>query len=335
MKKIAKFIWSLLLVSLSGTSPAFSQESIAPLLSNDTIAIVHVNLKNVDFDRLAQSNVNRIDSFFEKFNYDGASREAIAREAKSLIVGKLNLIRPLYQMFIMGARLDEICVVSYASGLKTAPAIVAVPLEGKTANQITMLESFFNNAPFKPFPFEGFLILAVPVSPDKGEEAAEWIKKHLQEDRDVARMGAFFQNMPEDTIFRAVVIKPTNVQELLDSVDLSQVPPQVFTILNVVLDKFQWIAFEYDPYACSVRVTVQTSSETDAKELHELFQAAQDAGVEAIRLGLYAGIAHYARENSAWNFGTEYVPLLTEVIRGTLRKKLPQIDGSRLVFSCP
>ena len=143
-----------------------------------------------------------------------------------------------------------------------------------------------------------------------------------------------FLNVSDDTIFRAIVIKPENIQELLDSADLSNVPPQALAVLNMVLEKFQWVSFGFDPYAFSAELIVQTASETDAEELLELIQATQEAGIESLRLGLHAGIAKGAQDNPALLFFAEYVPLLTEIARGAVRQTLPQIDGAKLIFSC-
>jgi len=330
MRRTYTLILSLLFAL--GTSQAFSQESITPLLRADTIAAAHLNLKNFDFYRFAESQVERVDSVFELLDYDEDSREAIAREVRTLITGKLNLIRPIYQMFIMSTKLEEIYVVFYASGQKVA-AIVATPLEGKSASQIAMLESFFNDAPIKPFRFEGFLMLVVPISQGMGAEADEWMKGYLQKSEPAANLEAF-EDMPEDAIFRAVVFKPENIEDLFASVGvrLSDAPPQALAVLNMILDKFQWVSFGFDPYAFSVGLTVQTFSETDAEELLELFKATQDAGIEALRSGMYAGIAQGAQDNPALFLFTEYVPLVTEIVRGAARKTLPVIDGTKLFF---
>ena len=332
MKKVYTLIL-LFLVAL-GTPQAFSQE-LASLLRPDTIAAAHLNLRNFDFDRLVETRVGQIDSFFEKLNYDDASREAIGREAKTLLTGKLNLVRPFYQMFVMATKLDEVYLVSYANGLKTVPVILATPLEGKSEGQIALLESLFTDAPVKPFQLHGFLILAVPCSPDKGTQAATWVKNHLESDPFYdSAVSEAFDNMSEDTIVRAIVVKPENLQELLEGVDLSQVPPQAMAVLNMVLEKFQWVSFGVGIYALSAELTVQTSSEEDAEELLELFRAAQDAGVEMLRLGLQSGIAQGAQENPALVFLAEYIPLLTEIARGAIRQTLPEIDGAKLIFSC-
>ena len=348
MKKTYTLLLSLLLVL--GTTQAFSQELVVLealnvrevtvteiLLRPDTIAFVGLDLKNFDFDRFAESQVGRIDSLFTTLNYDPDSREAINREAKTLIASKLNLIRPLYQMFVMATKLDEIYVVSYAKGLETAPVIVATPLEGKSKSQIALIESFFENAPIKPFQHGGLLVLAVPCSPDKGKAAAEWVQKRFQEGYVVTvTTSSFFavdEGFSDDVIFRAIVVKPENIQELLDSTDLSNVPPQAKIMLDMVLEKFQWISFGFDPYAFSARLTVQTSSETDATELLELLRGMQDAGIEAMRIGLFGGITQGARENPGLVFLAEYVPLFMEIVRGAVRQTLPQINGAKLIFS--
>jgi len=333
MKKTYFLILSLFFAL--GATQVFSQE-LASLLRSDTIAVVHLNLKDFDFDRLVESKLERIDSFFENWNYDEDSREAICREAKTLITGKLSLVRPLYQMFVMATRLDEVYLISYANGLETVPMIVATPLEGKSNTQIALLESFFANAPIKPFHRDGFLILAVPCSPDKGPLAVAWIQNHLEsEPMNHSAVIEAFDNMSEDTIVRAVAIKPENLQELLDGVDLSQVPPQVMAVLNMVLEKFQWVSFGFDVYAFSVELTVQTSSEEDAEELLELFKVTQDAGIEMLRIGLYSGATMGSEGDLAFALFAEYIPLLTEIARGAIRKTLPEIDGTRLIFSCP
>ena len=332
MKKTYTLLLPLFLVL--GTTQAFSQ-GLDPLLRSDTIAVAHLNLKNFDFDRFAECKIERIDSLFQKLDYDDDSREAISRETRTLVASKLNLIRPFYQMFVMATKLDDVYLVSYASGLETAPVIVATPLEGKSQNQIALLESLFADAPIKPFQLNGFLILAVPSVPYKGEEAAEWAEKHLEGEFFIPKsmlsaINEAFQN--EDAIFRAVVIKPENIQELLNAADFSNVPPQIKIMLDMVLEKFQWVAFCVDPYAFSVCLTVQTSSETDAEELWELLKSTQDAGIEAMRIGLLAGIAQGAQENPALFLLTEYVPLFTEIARGAVRKTLPHIVGAKLIF---
>jgi len=332
MKKI--YLLIVLFLFTLGTPQAFSQE-LASLLRPDTIAVVHLNLKDFDFDRFTESKVERIDSFFENLNYDEDSREAICREAKTLITSKLNLVRPFYQMFVMATKLDEVYLISYADGLETVPVIVATPLEGKSKAQIALLESFFANAPIKPFHQDDFLILAVPCLPDKGEQAAEWVKTHLESGHHHhSAVVEAFDNMSEDTIFRVIVIKPENLQELLDGVDLSCIPPQAMAVLNMVLEKFQWISFGLDVYAHSVELTVQTSSEEDAEELWELLKATQDMGIEMLRIGLYGGITMGAEDNPALLLFMEYIPLLTEIARGAIRQTLPEIDGTKLIFSC-
>lgn len=338
MKSLSSFsILPFFCVFLLGTSTISAQQSkgITPLLRPDTIVAVHLNLKNFDFDRFVQGKIDRIDNFFLGLNYDDDSRETICREAKTLLKSKLNLIRPLYQLYIMGTKLDEIMLVSYSGNLKNAPLIIATPLEGKTPNQIALLESFFNDAPIKPFQAEGFLILAIPGSPEKGEEAAQWVKTHLAETSSapLPAVQEAFRWFSDDVILRGIVIKPNNFQELLKSVDLSDLPPQAVLTTDIFLDKVQWAAFGVNPYTCWAGLTVQTSTQTDAEELRELIYTAQDAGAEALRIGLQSGIVAGAEDQPALVFLTEYIPLLTEIARGALRKTLPQIDGTKLIFA--
>jgi len=318
-----------------GTPQVFSQE-LASLLRPDTFVVAHLNLKDFDFDRLVESRVGQIDSFFEKLNYDEESREAINREAKTLIASKLNLIRPFYQMFVMATKLDEVYLISYANGVKTVSMIIATPLEGKSKSQIALLESLFADSPVKPFQLNGFLILALPCSPDKATQAAAWVKNHLESGSyDHSAIAEAFDNMPEDAIVRAIVLKPENLQELLDGADLSQVPPPAMTVFNMILEKFQWISFGVDIYTLSAELTIQTSSEEDAEELWELLKATQDMGIEVLRIGLFSGATMGSQGDFAFALFAEYIPLLTEIARGAIRQTLPQVDGTKLIFSCP
>lgn len=335
MKTYQSFLFSLCFVFLCPATLVFSQD-YKPLLCSDTLAAVHLNLKDFDFDRFTQGQVEQIDSIFEKLNYDDDSREAVCREAKTLISGKVNLLKPLYQVFIAGTKIDEIVVVSYSSGLKIAPALVATPLEGKTPNQIALIESFFKDAPFKPFQHEGFMILAVPLSPDKSTEAAEWMKKHISESShpEWKILDDAFQGMTDDTILRGLIVKPNNIRELLDSVDATDFPQQLQVLIDIYLEKVQWVSFGVDPYRPHAVLAVQAAGESEAQELYELLKSSQDAGVEAMRLGLLAGIAQGSQENPALIAVTEFVPLLTEIARGAFRQTLPQVyNGTKLIFS--
>ena len=197
-----------------------------------------------------------------------------------------------------------------------------------------MIESFFKDAPIKPFQADGFLILAVPVTPDNGEEAEEWMKNHLKESSSGYNVvfNEAFQEMPPDTILRGVIVKPKNVQELFQAANLSEIPPQVTLFLDSFLDKVRWVSFGVNPYDLSAFAVVQTASEDDASELRELLESMQDGFVESLRLGMHAGVIQAADGNPAMVLFTEYIPLATEIIRGANRQLLPRIDGAKLAF---
>lgn len=337
MKKHQISLLSLCLTFLCFVnSSVFSQESqnYSPLLCSDTIAVAHLNLKNFDFDRFVQGQVNQVDTFFQKLNYANESREAVCREAKTIISCKVDLVKPLYQVFIAGTKIEEIVVVSYSSGLKIAPAVVATSLQGKTPNQIALLESLFKDLPLKPFQHEGFLLLPISYSPDQAEEAAEWVKNHLSNNcAEMPVLNEAFQGMTDDVILRGVVIKPDNIQELLKSIDMTELPPQALIIIDAFLEKIQWVSFGVNPYGPGAGLTIQTAGEDEAKEFWDILKSAQDAGIEGFRIGLLAAAMQGASENPGLLFFTEYIPLLTEIVRGAARQALPRIDGQKLIFS--
>ena len=341
---------TFLLALVIGAASAVGQETFAPLITENTVLFIHIDLQKAEIDTVKQNWKTYSEGLMKSLHFEALPLKA-ALSALDKDLDKLDeYIRPAFETITHKLGIKEIAIIMDTELLSEGePAVFAIPWKGKTDADLETLLSLF------PEPFFGYgyrdnlkdcfvvgkdcLILGV----DSTDEAAE-VRKWLDNAKP-APDGAIMQAMKSlgnDDIKIAAAMTETAREYLLETLkETDEFPEPVLNILTYVARKVDWVATSFSnplftpsvmeemPPLPLLKLTVKTRTASDAKMLRTMLESSIDLGITAWRTAMMAAAAVHGEEFP------ELPQFFYEFARGYARSLLPVVEGDKLIFQTP
>jgi prepilin-type processing-associated H-X9-DG protein len=322
----------VLLVTVRG----FGQETFAPLITDNTVAFVHIDLHQVGIDKI-KSHVEKMGGeLLKQLQFDDKSFKATTRELQTELNKLDALVRPPYETITEKLDVRELALIADADLMDNEiVAVLAAPWKNKTPDDLKVLQEFFHSQlkwdfPILLIPSGDFLF--IPVSNPDNEIVklafAAWLSNLVPSKDSPIHQG--LQALGKDEIKIVVVLneklKTIIFSELLDD----NIPKEIQNMISFAVQKIEWAATSFSISAVfssnektnDTLLLVKTAKRIDAVQLRSLMENAIEIGINAARYGV--------EQNN--NQGFQIPPLFYEFMKGFLRTLLPDIEGDKLVF---
>ena len=323
---------------------ATAQETFAPLISENCVAIVHVDFRKIELDNVKTALQNAGEDLLKELGFDEESFTATTREL-TLELEKLDVIvRPTWETLTKELGIREVALIFDMELLaQGAPPVFAVPWKNKTDQHfetlIETLAALFGNSVPDPedihiFPIDGFLIV---VNPWYKEEMLDWAKTIKPAPANAPIHEAL--KSVADADVKIVAAIPEQLRTMVRSgVGLPpDMPQEVRGLLMFAAQRVQWASASLSfqdilngkPMS-DVLLTVKTTRASDATMLRGMMEQLIEFGVNAARFGMEQMREFDTEITPAMSLATS--PVMFSFTKGYLRTLLPDAEGDKLVF---
>ncbi|MCL2116944.1 MAG: DUF1559 domain-containing protein [Planctomycetaceae bacterium] len=297
-------------------------EPLAPLVSDKTFAVAHVNLRAIDFDQIQKLILDGVEQYVTLQQFERESVAEVLAESNKLIHAKRPQIETAFLEFLEETGLRDVYFISYYNLLQTMPGFLVIPMTGISAKQYDNLcEKVGGKAASSVIRVKNFLIL--PLGDDRHHEADAIWPEFFAAIKPV-KIPAFDEAFTgtETALFRAAVVVPENVTRILTEAGMPMAPiPQVGSLLYLLNDHTRWASVVLDLENAKLRAAIQMSSKESAKEARETLIDVIDMSVSTMTMQMEQ------RDEMA-----DFIPLIGAYMRGLFRTLLPVVNGDQLVY---
>ena len=330
MKTFAKVLIGLVTLTVCRAS---AQEAFAPLVTENCVAFVHIDLAKVEIDALKNEVQKFGESVFRGLGFDDGSFRATARELR-IELDKLDArIRPPFDAVTKELGIREIAVIADWSLIeRQVIAFVAVPWKDKTTKQFETLAALLNsgNLPLNFFGIDGFLILPLAEGSESAAETVEEWTKEMEPAPNAAIFAAL--KSVDGAEVKLALTLPERLRFMAKSGGMPpDLPNEIKILLLFITQKVEWAAaslplhgiFGGEPSKnADVLLTLKTPERADAVQLRALLELGIEFGANAMR---------FAMEQDP-NIEFQPPPLFFHFLKGFLRTLLPDVEDDRLKF---
>ena len=315
-----------ILLALVALPQSFAQnraplEPIAPMISETTLAVAHLNLRAIDFDRIQTLILDGVEQYITLQRFDKESVAEVMTESARLIAAKRPQIEAAFNDFLKETGLRDVYFISYYDVIEDMPGFFVIPTAGMTAAQRDNLWEKIDGTAFDDaYRINGFYVIAAGgfrmFKADPWPEYLARIKPVKNPMLDEAFAGT------DKALFSAAVVVPKNVMRILGDAGMPMVAmPQVGSLLYLLNDHTKWASAVLDLDKPNMRVAVQMSSKDSAVEAREVL-------IDLIDMSVAMMTMQMMMEEEMEDF----VPLVGAFMRGLFRTLLPTVDGDQLVY---
>ncbi|MDR0610374.1 MAG: DUF1559 domain-containing protein [Planctomycetaceae bacterium] len=313
----------------------FGQETFAPLITDNTVLFVHLDLRKVELDTIKSQTEKIGEDLLKQLHFDEKSFKATSRELKKEINKLDEMIRPPYETITKKLGIRELAfIVDFNSAEDINNAVLAAPWKDKTEDDLKTLHSFFRvlgrDVPL--IPSGDFLFLPVLPAGNFEDDVSRlafiaWLQTITPSKDSQIQQGLKILGQDEIKIVAALPekLKAQIAQLPLPSNDM---PKEIQGLLMFALQKIEWAAASFPINALfsnekinDVLLTVKTAKRTDAVQLRSLMENAIEFGLNA------AKFSAQQHENDV-----QLPPLFFEFMKGVMRTLLPDVEGDKLIF---
>ena len=329
MKAFARLALCFLLLSVG---KLHAQETFYPLVSENCVAFVHIDLRTVELDNVKAALQKSGEHFLTTLGFDEQSHQATAR-ALAIELEKLDtLVRPTFNTTTKELGIQECAViVDMDFLLNDTPPVFALSWKDKTDKQLETLTALLEagNIHFVFIKKGDFLLLA-----DSGyqEEVTSWAQ-HITPVSDDSPIFEALRNVSGAEIKIVATLTPQARQFLLTAPMPPDIPIELRNLLLLATQKISWASIgislsdileTYLPEKTTpVLMTVKMSRHEDAVLIHGMLENLIDAGVNMLRFSSAQAMQHE---------DFYLPPLVWEFTKGLLRTLLPDIEEDKLIF---
>ena len=335
-------LYTFLLVLTVSAAPVSAQETFAPLITENTALFVHVDFRKVEINAFKESWTKYTGELIKALRFDAASQRAtLSALAKDL--EKLDeFIRPTFETITQKIGIREFAIIVDTDMFDgVVSVIIATSWKGKTDTDLQTLLSLLPEEMATELKdclvvAEDFLLF-VPDT-EGVEPLREWLEnvKPNSDGRIMQAMkmlGDDANNM--DIVKIALSMTEAFRKNLLEEfVEFSDLPEPVVNILTYAARKVEWAAMSLpNPLMADktppIKMTVKTSSPTDARQLRTMLESGIDMAIMAWQTSMMA------LQQDFGNDMPEIPQTVYALAKGYLRTMLPVIEGDTLVFHQP
>ena len=339
MKTLPRLLVCLLLLPLG---KADAQETFAPLISENCVAVVHIDLRKVELDNVKSFLQKTGEDLLTQLGFDERSFNATAREL-SFELEKLDmLVRPTFNTITKELGIQELAIIVDMSLVEHGvPPLFAVTWKDKTAQEF---ETFYKalaatwsdygeNAPALEntnfVKTENFLLLA-PGNAREKERIADWAKT-LAPVTDSPILDALKSVAGAEIKVAAAI--PEQVRQMLRSAPMPpDVPAEVRNVLLFAAQRIDWVSAAISlapfigtepPENSDVLMTVKMKNAADARMILGMLENLIEFGVNSAQFMM----------NMEMRDAEFYIPPLAfQFAKGLLRTLLPDVEEDKLIF---
>ena len=335
-----RFVCTFLLAFVIGATSAIGQENFAPLITENTVLFIHVDLQKADVDTLKQNWKRYSERLMQALQFEAAALR-VTLSALDKDLNKVDdYIRPTFETFTETLGIKEIALIVDTELIdKDVPCIIAVPWKGKTdadlKTLLSLLPEDWHDFEDALVPINDFLLL--PCEDVEGEEVFHAWLDNAKPANDGTIMQAL-KTLDNDDIKIAAAMTGLAREYLLDALkEAEEFPEPIINILSFIAKRVEWAAMSYPNPLLSpevleamppMKLTVKTRTAADARMLRNMLESSIDLGITAWRTAMMA--------IKAFDEDTPEMPqFLYEFVRGYARSCLPIVEGDKLIFLQP
>jgi len=313
---------------------ATAQETFAPLITDNCVAVVHVDFSNVELDTVKSTLQKAGEDFLRMLGFDDRSFKATSQEL-AVELEKLDvLVRPTFETITKELGIREYALIADMELLEAGGPIFAIPWKNKTDKHfetlIKTLATLFgedDQGPKNIIKTDGFLLVAPP---HMQAMTAEWAK--TKKPTPNAPVLEALKNVAGAEIKIAVAL-PEQVRVMVRNAPLpSEVPVEMRNLLLFAAQKIEWASASISLHAflggtppknSDVFLTIKTPRRQDAVMLRGMMEMAIEVGINAGR---------FAMEQEMSDADFQIPPLAFQFAKGLLRTLLPDVEEDKLLF---
>jgi hypothetical protein len=338
MRKLSKVV---VLFLFFASLPVFGQETFAPLITENTVLLAHLDLRKVELEQWEKQSLEGFERSLKALSFDENSLKATLGEYAKEMEKTVTLIRPHWKTITERFGIKEFAVVVDMQLISAqVPAVFAFPNNNKTVEEFkeyiaSLLPDEENNIAKMPLFVHGGLFL-LPISDEDGEDE-ELAKSVVEEWRQNikplknSKIAEGLKSLGSNELKLAATLPASLITELPLPDDA---PVQVQNLIRFATKKIEYIAvgvpllsFLLDGKTDQPIVfTLKTPKHDDAVQLLVLTKQGLEVGLQLVQFGVEQANGH-AREN-----GQEVPKLLWEFLRGFVRTWLPKVEDDKLVL---
>ncbi|MDR1477457.1 MAG: DUF1559 domain-containing protein [Planctomycetaceae bacterium] len=326
-------VLAFVLLSCGATGRVVAQETFAPLITDNCIGFVHIDLRKVEPDQIKSVIMQTGEKYLKDLKFDDKSFKATMRELTNELNKVDRIVRPHFELIADKLGIRELAII-IDSGLEEdeQPMIlVAVPWKNKTEKDMKTLEELLAY----PAELDGVVHFAkgdfVFFTTFDEDDATKWVKNAVPSKKSVIHN--VLKEAGEDEIKIAVAFTDRLKAEI-KKIPEGEMPAQVKNVIQFSLRKIEWLSASVslgqiigNSKKMNCKMTIKTPKESDAVFLRNLIESSIDQG---IFFGRAVAAAKMAQNEIPQNIP---MGLILEYSRGVLRLLLPTVEGDRLVLS--
>jgi len=309
---------------------AHAQETFAPLISENCVAFIHVDLRKIDIDTVKAALQKTGENLLRQLGFDEQSFNVTAREL-GVELEKLDMIvRPTWEKFTKEIGITEIALIADLELLALGvPLVEAVPWKNKTDEQLQMLHTLLHSVRRTTTQIGDLLLLTCQYDL---EEVTNWANSLLPAPADSTIHEALASVADAD--IKVALALPEQLRAMAQS-GLGfppDMPNEVRGLIMFAAQRVQWASAAVyfqdflggEPREDSdVLLTIKTARAADARMLRGMMEQAIDLGVNSAR---------FAMEQQTRDADFQIPPLAFSFARGFLRTLLPDVEEDKLIF---
>jgi prepilin-type processing-associated H-X9-DG protein len=327
-----KILLCLALLTMIGKATA--QETFAPLISENCVAFVHVDFRNVELDEV-KNDIQKIgEGFLRTLAFDNKSFTATAKEIGIELEKLVTFVRPTFDTITKELGIREIAFIVDMELIEETPPVIAIPWKNKTEKQFETLHEMLThlfvehglNAEI--IKTDGFLLL----NPNQ-EATMDWAKA-LKPAAPNAPIFEALKSVAGKEIKVAVAL-PQQVRDFISNLSSQpDMPAQVKNFIIHVSLRTDWASASLslatllgkEPAKdADVFLTIKMAKPNDALMVQGGLENLIELAVDTARLTMQ----QEARGDVPLLFQS---PLTLEFVKGCLRMLLPDVEEDKLLF---
>ena len=253
--------------------PAVSEVAgiIAPLVDEQTYLIVHINLKEVEFDKILEKTIMFFESELMSHN-ENIDASAMTRIRMNLVRSYNHIVREFREIrerLVNDAGVDDIFLVAYTDMISQVPFVLAAESKDKTAEQRKAFARIVKGAFPIMFPDHGFMIAATPNTLAGRDEVEAKFRARIKDIKPVGKPYlklAFSQQ--EGNAITVVAILPPDISAKITSIPRSgNAPNRLLDLAKFASERLQWVTAGINVQNESAQVILQAKTNKAANEV--------------------------------------------------------------------
>ncbi len=324
-----KMLVSLVVVLLLATTTQAQQNNtFAPLISENCVAVAQLDFSKVEIDSLKKHLAELGEQAVAELGFDARSKKSTLRELNVELEKLDKLVRPTYDTLTKELGIREIALIAdWTLMVNTNIVVVAIPWKDKNALQSATLKKLLNmeaEGSDDLVAVPGFLLLPLSEGRTDSETVKAWFE-NLKPSENTKIYDALKECGDAELKIAATI--PESLKLLVQGKLGANFPPHVAGPFLFLSQKVDWAASAFSltpPDGDTVTLlAIKAQTEADATQLRAMLEGLIDMGMRIWQVQM---------QQEQRNAVVKMPPLFFEFIQGHLRTLLPKVDGDRLLF---